>query len=85
MQEVLSAVPLPGYRLLVTFTNNEQRMVDMSSELSGVFECLKDSALFNRVEVICGAPTWLSPNGIELDICPDTLYSTSTLVEGVIA
>ena len=81
MQEVISAVPIAGYRLVITFANNEQRMFDMSNELSGVFECLKDPVLFNRVEIIYGTPTWLSPNGLELDICPDTLYTTSTPIE----
>ena len=83
MQEVISAVPLAEYKLVVTFANNEKKIYDMSNELSGVFECLKDPAVFNEVRVVYGAPTWLSPAGLELDICPDTLYAVSMPTEGV--
>ena len=77
MREVISAVPLTGYRLLLTFENAEKRLYDMSNELTGVFECLKNPSSFNAVRVIYGAPTWYSPKGAQIDICPDALYATS--------
>lgn len=40
-------VPLPGYRLFVSFNNGESGEVDLSTELDGeVFEALRDPAQF---------------------------------------
>jgi len=69
---------LNGYRMLLTFNNGEQRVYDMSSSLFGVFEFLRNPAKFNAVELINGAPTWYPPNGgMEVDVCPDTVYIDS--------
>jgi len=77
MHKILSVVPLSGYKLLVTFENNEKRMYDMSNGLTGVFEYLKDPGNFNTVKVVYGAPTWFPPKGLEIDLCPDALYMES--------
>lgn len=37
---------------------------------TGVFEHLKDQALFDEVDVICGAVTWPG----ELDLAPDAMH-----------
>lgn len=40
-------IPLPGYRLMLTFNTGESGEVDLSGELDGeVFEPLRDPALF---------------------------------------
>jgi len=85
MYEILSAVPLANHKLLLTFENMEKKIFDMSNELTGVFEQLKDSRNFNAVKIVHGAPTWLLPNELEIDLCPDTLYIISTPFEEVTA
>ena len=86
MHNILSAVPLVGYRLLVTFESKEQRIYDMSNCLFGVFEFLKEPSMFNAVELVDGAPTWYPPNGaMEVDICPDTVYIDSVPYREAIA
>lgn len=40
-------IPLPGYRLMLTFNNGESGEVDLSGELEGeVFEPLRDPEMF---------------------------------------
>jgi len=77
MREVISAKPMEGYKLLVTFDNSEIKSYDMSKKLDGVFELLKNPHNFRAVKIIYGAPTWYLPNGLEVDLCPDYLYSNS--------
>lgn len=71
---VVSVVPLPDYCLDVSFVDGTQGTVDMSqlifSQNAGVFEVLKDVALFNQVYVEHGAVTWPG----ELDLAPDAMY-----------
>ncbi len=78
---VKSVVPQKHYKLLLTFTNAEQRVYDCSGLLSfGVFQELRDEHYFNRAMVADGTVVW--PH--EQDICPDTLYleSASLSLEG---
>jgi len=79
MHEVVSAVPLAGFKLLLTFDDDVQKVFDMSGEFTGVFEYLKDPCVFNTVAVVHGAPTWFPPEGLEVDLCPDVLYRDSVL------
>ncbi len=73
---VVSAQPLEGYRLQVTFTDGVRGEVDLrgflqSQTVSGtLFEALRDRAEFARVRVELGAVAW--PNGA--DLAPDAMY-----------
>ncbi len=66
--------PAGGYRLFVTFADGTRGEVDLSrlvaSDDAGVFEQLRDPAMFARVGVAHGAVTW--PNGV--DLAPDAMY-----------
>ena len=66
--------PLPAYRLLVTFDNQERRVFDVQPYIRGSwFGQLKDPAVFNAVQIGGLSIEW--PGG--QDICPDELYSNS--------
>lgn len=71
---VAKVVPLPNYRLKVTFLDGLEGIVDMSllihSPNAGVFAALADTAVFANVRVEMGAPTWPG----ELDIAPDAVH-----------
>jgi len=70
----ISAVePLPGHRLLVTFTNGEQRWYDFASRLdSGPFTALRSETLFKcaRVDVGGYGVVWND----DLDIAESELW-----------
>ena len=69
---VRKVTPLPGYRLEIVFSNNEQGLYDCSHLLGfGVFQELRDVTYFNKVLVCDGTIAW--PN--DQDICPDTIYN----------
>ena len=71
---VTDVMPLPEYRLLITFDNRERREFDMEPYLDkGIFRELRNPALFRAVRVAFDTIEW--PNGA--DICPETLYSQS--------
>ncbi|MFP4383427.1 MAG: DUF2442 domain-containing protein [Spirochaetia bacterium] len=66
--------PKSNYTLLLTFTNDEQRIFDVKPYLKkGFFIELKDELLFNSVKPLLGSIQW--KNG--QDFCPDTLYEES--------
>ncbi len=66
--------PLDGYRLLVTFDNNEVKIYDVKPLIRGDwFGQLKDIKVFNTVHVAGLSVEW---DGGQ-DICPDDLYYTS--------
>jgi hypothetical protein len=66
--------PALGYTLLITFTNGEEKIFDVTPYLNyGNFKELKDKAVFNSVKPLLGSIQWV--NG--LDLCPDTLYLES--------
>jgi Protein of unknown function (DUF2442) len=73
---VVSAEPLPGMRLHVTFkdgTSGEvrlQRFIEMPQVRGTIFEALRDPVVFQQVCVNLGAVTW--PNGA--DLAPDAMY-----------
>lgn len=71
--------PEQGYRLLLTFTNGEKRVYDVSPLLGeGVFRELKDKSAFCSVQPWHGTVQWAGGQ----DICPDTLYEDSLPVSG---
>ncbi len=71
---VKNVIPTDKYKLILTFTNDEQGIYDCSELLNfGVFKELRDINYFKQASVLHGTVTW--PN--EQDICPDTLYLDS--------
>ncbi len=72
---VVSATPLPGFQLRVSFVDGTDGTVDLTgfihSSEAGVFAKLADPALFAQVHVVYGAVTW--PGGI--DLAPDAMYA----------
>jgi hypothetical protein len=71
---VMAVVPIEDHRLLLTFTNGEQRIFDAKPLLSiGVFKPLRNKHFFEAVKAAYGSVLW--PN--DIDCCPDTLYTKS--------
>jgi len=60
---------LPEYRLAVTFQDGTNGIVDFSAMLTakncGIFEALKDKAIFDQARLDLGAVTW--PNRADID------------------
>ena len=68
--------PHPEYLLLLTFENGETRLFDMKPYLdTGIFNELKDTALFNSVRVCFDSIGW--DNDADLD--PEVLYTNSII------
>ena len=66
--------PLKGYKLLLTFENDEKRVFDVTPYLNiGKFSELKDSTLFKTVIVKFDSIVW--DNSLDLD--PELLYNKS--------
>jgi hypothetical protein len=65
---------LPGYRLVVRFVDGTSGEVAVSKLIfgatPGVFEALRDPAIFAQVGIELGAVTWPG----ELDLAPDAMY-----------
>ena len=65
---------LEGYKLLVTFENDENRIFDMSPYLTiGKFKELKDKSLFRSVKICFDSIEWAN----HMDIDPEFLYRKS--------
>ena len=75
---VVSVTALPERRLKVTFVDGTEGEVDLSQFLTDlkvegtVFEVLRETDFFARVDVQMGAVHW--PNGA--DLAPDAMYNT---------
>lgn len=66
--------PLADYKLLLTFSNDEVRILDMSPYLNkGIYAKLKNIDVFNAVRVSFDTIEW--PN--EADIDPEFVYDES--------
>ena len=77
MHEVIKVTPLENYHLLVKFENGETKTKNMKDLLDKpAFKPLKDTSLFKSVIVIDGAITWITPEGDEIDLCPDKTYQS---------
>lgn len=64
--------PRPDYTLYVELENGQKGLFDMKPYLDhGIFRELRDTAYFDRVDILFGAVTW--PNG--QDIAPETLLA----------
>lgn len=65
---------LDGYKLLLTFENDEVRLFDMNPYLNkGIFKELKDTSMFKSAKVSFDSVEWEN----EADIDPETLYEDS--------
>ncbi len=72
---VKNVKPLSGFKLLLTFENNEEKIFDVNPFLDkGIFKELKDAKNFNTVHVCFDTVEW--NNGA--DFCPELLYTEST-------
>lgn len=66
--------PLQDYKLLITFSNNEKKIFDVTPYLKyKQFEELKNPTIFKTVKIAGLSIEWI--NGV--DICPDELYNNS--------
>lgn len=66
--------PLDGYKLLLTFENDEVRLFDMNPYLEkGIFKALKDKSMFNSVKISFDTIEWEN----KADMDPETLYEES--------
>jgi len=77
LPRIKSVNPGKNYTLLLTFTNGEQRVFNVSPYLDrGIFISLKNLSIFNAVKPFMGSIQW--PDG--QDFCPDMLYEESVPV-----
>ncbi len=71
---VIDVKPLDGYKLLLTFENNENRIFDVSPYLKiGMFKELSDVSMFKTVKVNFDTIEWEN----QLDLDPELLYAAS--------
>lgn len=62
---------IDGYKISLTFEDNETKIIDTEPYLdTGIFLDLRDAKLFNKVRVQGSTIVW--PN--DADFCPDVLY-----------
>jgi hypothetical protein len=77
LPRIKSVNPGKNYTLLLTFTNGEQRVFNVSPYLNkGIFTCLKYLSIFNAVKPFMGSIQWSEGQ----DFCPDMLYEESVPV-----
>jgi hypothetical protein len=68
---VVSVEPISPLALAVCFADGTEGKVRFEpSHLTGVFEALKDPAIFRQVRVELGAVTWPG----DIDLAPDAMY-----------
>jgi hypothetical protein len=80
--KVRAVKPLANYRLLLEFSNAEQRVFDVTPYLSkGVFQRLRDPSIFSRARVVAGSVEWPG----EIDLSYDTLYLDSDPTDALTA
>jgi hypothetical protein len=74
--KILTAKPLPNFRLELQFDGGESGIVDLSSfARKGVFAAWENAGLIEQVVVTAdGAVEWPG----EIDLCPDSLYLRMT-------
>lgn len=71
---VVEVHTLPGYRLMVRFTDGTTGEVDLSclimGDKAGIFASLRDPVLFAKAYVEYGVVMWPG----EIDLAPDAMY-----------
>lgn len=66
--------PLEDHRLLISFSNGEDKIFDVKPMISGSwFGELQDKDLFRTVRIAGNTVEWINGQ----DICPDDLYYMS--------
>ena len=74
----VSVKPLDGYRLLITFQNDEQKIFDVSPLLDmPMYQKLKNKGFFSLAKADGMCVFWND----EIDICPDMAYEESVFNE----
>jgi len=72
---VQTVIPLPDYRLAVTFVDGTAGVVDLAARIAspkgGVFQKLRDKNTFAQVYIHYGAVTW----PVDIDLAPDAMYA----------
>ena len=86
-RKIVSVEPLDGYRLRLTFDNDERRILDMNENIArgSVFRFLEDEEAFRRVKLENGVVCWDREPDLDssivwenrVDICPDNCYIRS--------
>ena len=75
---VIQVKPEQNYMLVITFSNGDVKSFDVKPYLEiGIFKELKDASMFNSVKPCLGSIQWA--NGA--DLCPDTLYLESKILD----
>ena len=80
MIRIISAIPLPGHRLNVTFNDGVEGIFSVEpARRGGVFLKLLDRGVFNAVAVNpdFGCVEW--PGGV--DLCPETMHQVMSGTE----
>jgi hypothetical protein len=78
MESVVHVVPQDDFHLRIKFNTGETRLFDARPYLAkGVFQRLKDPALFMQAYVAFDTVCWPG----NLDIAPETLYDRSVPIE----
>ena len=68
---VISVKPIENYKLYLTFTDNTNKIFDVTPYLDkGVFKKLRSQEAFNNIRVFMGSVLWSGGQ----DLCADTLY-----------
>jgi len=85
-KKIINVTPIENFRLKVTFDNKEIRLYNMSNQLTGVFEILKDKSKFDMVFLDeAGNIAWDRDLSIDsskiwnnrIDLCSDSVYMDS--------
>jgi hypothetical protein len=78
LKDVIEVRPLENHQLYLRFEDGASGRVNVAGliEFSGVFELLRDKALFDQVRVNPDLGTICWPNEADLD--PDVLYAAVT-------
>lgn len=76
--KIHSVEVMKDYKLLINFSNGEKRLYDVKPLLvKPLYFPLKNISLFNKAHVECGTVVWND----DLDLCPESLYNDSILIE----
>ncbi|HEY5586767.1 MAG TPA: DUF2442 domain-containing protein [Ruminiclostridium sp.] len=72
--DIKHARPMENQKLLLTFTNNEEKVFDLKPFLRfPVFTALNDNSEFEKFEIVDGTVEWKCG----ADLSPDTFYLES--------
>jgi Protein of unknown function (DUF2442) len=70
--------PFPGFKLLLTFENNQKRFFDVTPYMNqGIFKELHDVNMFRSVRVSFDTVEW----GNGADLCPELLFNNSVVAQ----